>query len=245
MFSGKVEIESVDYERTLRGLFPVLLENKDSDKLPTLIRKVLNKMDGDLLPVLLKLIGYMNETEREALLLWALENYKEQIISWLMQLLRDNNLGDAVRFERINLVKTEGIAGFTLEAFDVQLDYDALGRYTQWSLLGLLKYVEKPIGRFVFNSQLINGIPVDALSDFLQKKGLYLKIRDIVLVQDKWDARLHGEETVDMEMNDEQTGFKLPEVIEDILVDTVVNYLKDTGTAWQDSSAVEKKLRNP
>ena len=156
MFSGKVEIESVDYERTLRGLFPVLLEKKDSDKLPTLIRKVLNKMDGDLLPVLLKLIGYMSETEREALLLWALENYKEQIISWLMQLLRDNNLGDAVRFEKVNIVKTEGVVGFTLEAFDVQLDYDALKRYTQWSLLGLLKYVEKPIGRFAFNSQLIN-----------------------------------------------------------------------------------------
>lgn len=231
MFSGKVEIESVDYDRTLRGLFPVLLENKESDKLPMVIRKVLNKMDGDLLPVLLKLIGNMSETEKETLLLWALDNYKEQIINWLMQLLRDNNLGDAVRFEEINLVKTEGIVGFTLEALDVRLDYDALKRYTQWSLLGLLKYVEKPIGRFAFNSQLINGIPVGFLSDFLQKKGLYLKIRDIVLVQNKWDARLHAPDIASMEINDGQTGLKLPEAIEDILIDTVVNYLKDTVTA--------------
>ena len=234
MFSGKVTIESVDYERTLQGLFPILFENKDSDELPMLIRKVLNKMDGDLLPILLKLIGYMSETEKEAMLLWGLDNYKEQIISWGMQFLRENNIGDAVKFEKINIVKTEGSVGFTLEVFDVQLDYDALKKSTQWLLFGPLKYVEKyasGLGMFIFNNQFVNTIPVDALIDFLQEKGFYLKIQDIVLMRDKKDARLHDWQTVGMEINNMQTSFKMPEKIEDILLDAVVNYLKDTGTA--------------
>lgn len=237
MFSGKVTIERVDYERSLQELFPVLLEKSESAELPMLIRKVLNKMNGDLLPVLLKLIGYMSENEKEALLLWALNNYKEQIISWLMQLLHDQNLSDAVRFEKISIVKTEGSAGFTLEAFDVQLDFDALKNSTQWFLFGPLKYVEKyapGIGLPIFNNRCVNAISVDALTIFLQKKGLYLKIRDIVLVQNKKDARLHDTKIVGMETNDMQIGFKLPEKIEDSLLDAVINYLKDTGTTCPD-----------
>lgn len=234
---GKVTVASVDYERSIQGLFPLLLAESGSAELHMLVRSFLSKMDGDLLPIILNIVGYMSRAEKDALLLWALDNYKRQLINMLLQVLRDNGYENAVRIEKLDIVKTEASVGMAQVDFSVQIDHGALVENRPWILQSLVKNAARfaqAIGVSLLNIQFFNEKMIKSLTEKLQETGLYLKIQDIELEQDEKDVDLHVSETIDMEADQKPAGFDPPEAIGESLVNAVVNYLKDTKAAGFD-----------
>jgi len=258
MISGTITITSVDYENSFQSLLPKLIQKSKTVENPGMAVRFLNKMGDDSLPIVLKIMAHMSDAEKEKLLLVMLDSNQVQINEALNKFLENRDFGNAIQIGEIHAVKMVGTEGFSLVVTGVKIDYDILLKTELVSLnidsyadmvaekfgvkgAGLLKNAakfalhvgaEKAPGMLeqkaiaLLNKEENNGKVLNVLKEGLEKIGLYLTVKDIVLMQVQ-------EEQPDSNVVDEAVEadkkFRLPESIEESLMDAIVAYLKETG----------------
>ncbi len=258
MINGKITIASVDYENSIRSLFPKLIQKSGTIENPGLAIRFLNKMGYDSLPIVLKIMEHISDTKKEELLLAVIEANRTWICETLNKFLETCDFGNAVQIDEIHAVKMAEKAGFSLVAIGVKIDYDALLRTDLVSqkidsyadrvtekiggmgagfLKGAAKFVLRTGARTapetieqkavnLLNKEDNNVKVLKILKEGLEKIGLYLEIKDIVLihVQEEQQNPKVIDEVIDTDMK-----FQLPESVEESLLDAVAAYLKETG----------------
>ncbi|MDO5338094.1 MAG: hypothetical protein Q4E89_11695 [Eubacteriales bacterium] len=259
MINGKMMITDINYEANLEGMFPFLLLKIQSAQHPGTTFKFLNKMGEDSLAIVVKLLEYMSESEKEALLLWLFDTFREQIKDVLNQFLESREFGNAVQIGEIRLAKDE-YDGLSLAVSRVRLDYSMLiksslvtqnidsyadrltekfgikgaGFFAKAALQVGAKAMPEQIekkGVDILNRPDVNAKITEALTEGLRRQGLCLKIKGIVLLQDEKTKHPYDSAIIDEEDVEKKTMFQLPEKVEDSLIEALVRYLRDTKPA--------------
>lgn len=92
MINGKITITSVDYEKAFRVCSQSLYRNVVPWRIRDL-RYFINKIGTDSLPVVLKIMRYMSDAEKEALMLAIIDSNRIQITEALNKFLADHDFG--------------------------------------------------------------------------------------------------------------------------------------------------------
>ena len=116
MINGKITITSVDYEKSFESLLPKLIQKCGAMENPGSAICFINKMGTDSLPVVLKIMRYMSDAEKETLLLAIIDSNRIRITEALNKFLADHDFGNAVQIGDISAVKMENEEGFSLVA---------------------------------------------------------------------------------------------------------------------------------
>jgi len=255
MIEGKFNISFIDYDESFRKLFPKFIEKAESADSPGMVLKFFIKMGESSLPVIIKIMNYMNEAEKEIILLTIIGQFRKQICDILNQFLGRHGLGNAVRIGQIDAVKSDETVGFSLIARDVMINYDELLKsdFVNQNIDG---YMDKVIHNRGVRGSIVKEtakmalkIGAKALSNELEKRGADLlnradvneKIAGILTDGLKRaglcmniksinleQKKLESDENiVDMTFR-EETRLRFPEEIEESLMDAVVKYLKES-----------------
>lgn len=256
MINGRITITDVDYNHCFRSLFPKLIEKSQTIEKPGVAIRFLNKMGNDSMPIVLRIMDNMSGEEKEALLLAIMESNHVQINKALNKYLGGHELGNAIQIGEIHSVKMNDGAGFSLVITNVKIDYNALMK-TNLVSRNVDSYVDMVAGKFgakgagflkgatklalnvgvkaapeemekkaiaLINREDINEKLLDVLKEGLEKIGLYLQVKDIVLMQAQEEP--YDRNIIEV-VSDDDMKFRLPESVEESLLDAIVTYLKE------------------
>lgn len=255
MINGKITITSVDYEKSFQSLLPKLIQKCGDMENPGLAIRFINKMGTDSLPVVLKIMRYMSDAEKEALLLAIIDSNRIQITEALNKFLADHDFGNAVQIGDISAVKMENEEGFSLVATGVKIDYDALLK-TRLVSENIDSYADRAAEKFGIGAGFLKlagrgvlragakaapGTIEQKAVDLLSKDGNREKVPAVLnegleknglyLEMNDFVLMHTADEGTDPNVIDEVRDSKLhlPESVEESLLDAVVAYLKETG----------------
>lgn len=256
MISGTIVISDIEYEKCFRSLFPALVRKIDAMENPGTAFRFMTKMGDDLLPVMLKIMDHISNEEKEKLLLGMIDLFQEPICTSLNRFLSNQEAGRGIRIGRIGALKEEGGENLFLVITGVSIDYGLLVKtnlvnqnidaymdnLTRWKWLGESSFLKGTAklalragakivpeemerkGMELLNRPDIKKRVMCLIPEGLEKAGLYLTVQDFSL---KEDTVKEEPDTVRIE-EDSKAGFKLPEEMEEILLNGVVAYLKAT-----------------
>ncbi len=256
MIEGKFNISYIDYEKSFCNLFPLFIEKAQSVNSPGMALKFFVKMGESSLPIILKIMNYMNESEKEMVLLTMIVQFRKQICDILNQFLEGHGLGSAIRIGQIDVVKSDEAIGFSLIAGDVAIDYEELVK-SDFINQNIDGYMEKVIHKLgmkgkVFKSAAKRALTAGAkiLPGELEKSGIDLlnradvngKIADILTnglmkaglcmnitsVYLEWKPKA-DENIVDITSWGQADELGFSAEVEESLMDAVVKYLKESA----------------
>ncbi len=255
MISGTIVISNIEYEKCFRSFFPDVVRKIDTIENPGTGIRFINKMGDDLLPLMLEILNYISDEEKEKLLLGMIDLFQEPMCKALNRFLGNQEAGSAIHIGRISTLKEEGGENLFLVITGVSIDYSALVK-TSLVNQNIDAYMDNLPKRTVpGGSRFFKGAAKLALragakvapeemerkgiallsrpdikekviciiSKELEKAGLYLTVQDFSL---KEDTDTEEEPDKIRTADDPDKGFKLPEEMEEILLNGGVRYLK-------------------
>ena len=230
MIKISFKIKAIDYEKSFESLLPQLTEDcKSRAEDPTTLDKFIIKLGDDFVPVVNKLISYLDTDTRDQIVVWLIEELEEMIVGTLNKALKDYLGADAIVIGNIYALDEPG-AKISLHAARIKtdskklVDSPALTGFTG----GLAKLIFSIAEADVIEREAINLLSSDyvktqliaTLSDSLHEAGVHITLKDIVISEDS------GKDEIPRMTDPEKDAGHLPAAIEDPIIDAVVEWLK-------------------
>ena len=224
-------VQKINYEKCFENLIRQLVEECRSNTDPTEIDKLVARLGDDTVPVVEKLLGFLDADTRDDIIVWILEKQQDLIVSSANKALHDLLGGDAVVIGTIYARNHPGTK-ISLHAGQVKTDSKQLidspvltgltgGVAKLAFMLSDAETIEKE-GVKLLSSDYVKSKLISTLSDSLLKAGVYITLSDIVIKEDS------GKEKIERMADPEKDEGLLPDAIEDRIIDALVAWLKHT-----------------
>ena len=225
-------VQKINYEKCFENLIRQLVEECRSNTDPTEIDKLVARLGDDTVPVVEKLLGFLDTDTRDDIIVWILEKQQDLIVSSANKALHDLLGGDAVVIGTIYARNHPGTK-ISLHAGQVRTDSTQLTDSPALTGIigGVAKFafmfsdpgaVEKDVVKLL-SSDYVKPKIISTLSDGLHKAGLEISISDVVIKEDL------GYDKIPRMMDPDKDEGMLPDVIEDKIIDALVSWLKGSA----------------
>ena len=225
------EVQEIDYGKIFESLIPQLTEECRSKADPTELEKLLVRLGDDTVPVVEKLIGFLDTDTRDQIIVWLLEDQQDTIVSSANAAMQELLGGDAIVIGALYALDEPGTK-ISLHALQVKTDSKKLvespaltgvagGAAKLAFRIAKAETIEKEAIKLL-SSDLVKPELISVLSDSLHEAGLHLTLSDVVISEDS------GTETIPRMTDPEKDEGLLPDAIEDKIIDALVSWLKET-----------------
>lgn len=235
MLAANIKINSIDYEQTFQGIFPVVSKKIMAINTKKMLIRLFQQLGDASLPVLLNILRRLPEDTKDELLVRILDAYESQITVMLNEALKDK-WGHGIIISEISLDRQDGLI---LSIGHIKLNYSEL-------LNNNLRYDEiiNRLGIFPGSIAISATMAAAALPNILEKKGLTLlrkdenKARLIYLVKTvltKYNIKIElgdiqivqAETTSEKHYYREKKPFILSEELENDIISALAGFLKE------------------
>lgn len=244
MVSIRLEVERIDYEKSIEGLLPQIVEHYAAKSRPSELEKCIGRLGADAAPIALKLLGYLEDDAKDELVVWLISSHEERLRKEANEYLKKVFNGNVAQ---IGYFSAQDQPGSRLEllASDIKIDYDALfespavmeGVEQLGKESGILKGAAKLAlqmgsrmsaeslekqGVALLGSGRVKGKLLPAFAEALQQVGLWVAFRDMEVESGNVIAlpeKLPG--------GAEDEGL-LPDSIEDALIEALVRWMRES-----------------
>ena len=224
-----VEVERIDYERSIENLLPRFVQKCAAAETPSELDKFVARLGTDAVPVAKRIIGYLDQNARDQIIVALIEPCADRLAQLANDLLEERLGGKAVVIGGFHMEDLPG-PKLSLSARRVRIDYEALADSPLLSgnMLGsAAKLALQMASPAAIEKQAISILASDwvrpkllsALSEATEKVGLIVSIRNLTIREDTDTGSLAGAK--------KDEGF-LPDAVEDQLIDAVVAWMKDS-----------------
>ena len=231
MIRISINVKDINYEKCFETLVPQLTADCKTKADPELFDKLVMKLGDDIVPVVEKLLGYLDTDTRDKIIVWLVEDQQETIVGALNKALKDALGSDAIVIGALYAEDKPG-AKISLHAARVKTDSTKLDESPMLTGIGggLAKFVfsvtdadtiEKGAVKLL-SSEYVKPKLVSMLSDSLHQAGLHLTLSDIVIEEDS------GKNKIPRMMDPEKEEGRLPAEIEDKIIDALVAWIRET-----------------
>ncbi len=231
-----LDIERIDYEKSVEGLLPPVLEWISKDEKLKEADRFLKKLGGDTVPVMKKLLSFLDDDAKDEIIVWLLTRHGDHL-----RQSADDYLGKIFPgVFRIGSVTAENKPGSRLlfRAEQVDVTYSALldsplvenripsqGSGLLKGAARLLNMIPQPQlekqGIALLNTDKVKAKVIGALTEGFEKAGLFVTIRGMEIVTASESAGAPAETT-------EKKEGLIPDAFEDALFDGVAAWLRGT-----------------
>jgi len=224
MIKISFEVQEINYEKCFESLIPQLTEECRSNTEPTELEKLIVRLGDDTVPLVEKLLGFLDTDARDQIIVWLLEDLHEDLVSSANAAMHDMLGGDAIVIGDLYALDEPGTK-ISLHAVKVKTDSKQLVESP--ALTGITGGVAKLAFRIakeavkLLSSDLIKPKLSSGLSDSLREAGLHLTLSDVVFTEDP------GTEKIPRLKDPDKDEGLLPDVIEDKIIDALVAWLKE------------------
>lgn len=230
MIKISFDVQEINYEKSFEILIKQLVEECRAGKKPTEIEKLIVKLGDDTVPVVEKLLGFLDTDARDQIIVWLLEALQDMIVGSLNEALHDLLGGDAVV---IGALYAQDKPGPKLSLHAIQVKTDSKQLVESPALTGIAGGAAKLAFRIaesetiekqavkLLSSDFVKPKFISMLSDSLNEAGLHLTLGDVVITEDS------GQEKIPHIMDPEKDEGLIPDVIEDKIIDAFAAWLKE------------------
>ena len=231
MLKISFNVQEIYYEKCFESLIPQLIEKCRSKTKPTELEKLLVRLGDDTVPVVEKLLSFLDTDTRDQIIVWLLEDQQDMIVKSANAAMQEVLGGDAIVIGALYALDEPG-PKISLHAARVKTDSKKL--VDSEALTGVVGGVAKlafSIAKAetiekgaieLLSSDLVKPRLISVLSDSLSKAGLHLTLSDMVIMEDL------GKDEIPHMMDPEKDEGMLPDAIEDKIIDALVSWLKET-----------------
>lgn len=229
MIKISFEIREINYEKSFESLISQLTEECRSKTDPTEIEKLIARLGDDTALLVNKLLGYLDTDTRDRIIVWLLEDQRDEIVSSLNKAMHDYLGGDAVV---IGTVYAQDQPGPKIALHAAQVKTDSKQLIESPALTGIAGGAAKLAFRIakaetiekeaveLLSSGFIKPKLITMLSDGLREAGLHITLNDVVITEDS------GNEEIPRMMDPEKDEGLIPDAIEDKIIDAFVAWLR-------------------
>ena len=176
-----------------------------------------------------KLLGYLDTDTRDRIIVWLLEDQRDEIVSSLNKAMHDYLGGDAVV---IGTLYAEDQPGPKIALHAAQVKTDSKQLIESPALTGIAGGAAKLAFRIakaetiekeaveLLSSGFVRPKLITMLSDGLREAGLHITLSDVVIAEDP------GSEEIPRMTDPEKDEGLIPDVIEDKIIDAFVAWLR-------------------
>lgn len=229
MIKIRFEIQSINYEKCFENLIPKLTKESRENKNPNEIDKLIQSLGDDLVPVVNKLVGYLDTDTRDQIIVWLIEEQQDLVVSSANKAIHDLLGGDAVVIGNLYAQDQPG-SRIALHAGHVKTDSKKLIESPALKGVtgGMAKLVfsitdsatiEKEVVKLL-STDFVKAKLLSILSDSLRKAGLVITLRDVAVMEDS------GKDDIPRMKDPEKDEGLLPDVIEDKIINAIAAWLK-------------------
>lgn len=229
MIKISLEVQEINYEKCFENLIPQLTKDFKSSTDPTEIDKLIIRLGNDLVPVVNRLVGFLDTDTRDQIIVWMVEEMQDTIVDSVNKALHDYLGVDAVIIGTLYAQDQPGTR-ISLHAGQVRTDSTQLTDSPALTGIigGIAKFafmfsdpgaVEKDVINLL-SSEYVKPKIISTLSDGLHKAGLQVTVSDILVSEDT------GKGKIPRMKDPEKDEGLLPDVIEDKIIDALVAWLK-------------------
>ena len=224
------EVQEIDYEKCFASLIPQLTEECRANDAPTEIEKLIVRLGDDTVPLVEKLLRFLDTDTRDQIIVWLLEDQRDTIVSSVNKAMHDYLGGDAVV---IGTLYAQDKPGTQIALHAVQVKTDSKQLVESPALTGFAggaaklafriakaETIEKEVVELL-SSGFVKPKLITMLSDSLREAGLHLTLSDVVITEDS------GEEEIPRMMDPEKDEGLIPDAIEDKIIDALVAWLRE------------------
>ena len=231
MLKISFKVQEIDYGKSFESLIKQLMEECRSKTDPNELEKLLIRLGDDTVPVVEKLLGFLDTDTRDQIIVWLLEDQHDLIVSSANAAMKEMLGGDAVVIGKLYAMDEPG-PKISLHAVQVKTDSKKLVESP--ALTGVVGGVAKLAFRIakaetiekegirLLSSDFVKPKLISILSDSLREAGLYITLSDVVITEDP------GNEKIPRMIDPEKDEGLLPDAIEDKIIDALVSWLKET-----------------
>ena len=235
MLNFTLQIENINYEKSVEALLPQLLKSASAKETPNSFEQFLVKLGADTVPVAKKLLGYMNTDVKDGLVVWVTASQQAKIVETVNQQLA-STLGNSVM--KIGALFAEDRPGTRLAFYASQIETDyaalmdsplaasAMGQMGGGLMKGAAKFALSMASKAspdTLEKQAVNLLSSDrvkqkiltAVSDALKKVGLEAQLGDMTV------------QSVNVTSLPLRTDAKFPPELKDGLFDAAAALLRD------------------
>ena len=231
MIKISLEVQEINYEKCFENLIPQLTKDFKSSTDPTEIDKLIIRLGDDFVPVVNRLVGFLDTDTRDQIIVWMVEEMQDTIVDSVNKALHDYLGVDAVIIGTLYAQDQPGTR-ISLHAGQVRTDSTQLTDSPALTGIigGIAKFafmfsdpgaVEKDVINLL-SSEYVKPKIISTLSDGLHKAGLQVTVSDILVSEDT------GKGKIPRMKDPEKDEGLLPDVIEDKIIDALVAWLKGT-----------------
>lgn len=229
MIKISFEIREINYEKSFESLISQLTEECRSKTDPTELEKLIARLGDDTALLVNKLLGYLDTDTRDRIIVWLLEDQRDEIVSSLNKAMHDYLGGDAVV---IGTVYAQDQPGPKIALHAAQVKTDSKQLIESPALTGIAGGAAKLAFRIakaetiekeaveLLSSGFIKPRLITMLSDGLREAGLHITLNDVVITEDS------GSEEIPRMKDPEKDEGLIPDVIEDKIIDAFVAWLR-------------------
>ena len=230
MIKISFKMKAIDYEKSFESLLPQLTEDcKSRAEDPTTLDKFVIKLGDDMVPVVNKLLSYLDTDTRDQIVVWLIEEQEKMIVSSLNKALVDLLGADAIVIGNIYAVDEPGTK-ISLNAANVKTDSKKLADSPALTGFtgGFAKMIFSLTDPDTIETEAVGLLSTDyvktqlitTLSESLNKAGVHISLSDIEISQ------YSGEKEIPHMTDPETDAGHLPAAIEDPIIDALVAWLK-------------------
>lgn len=230
MIKISFEVQEINYEKSFESLIKQLAEECRANPEPTELEKLIVRLGDDTVPLVEKLLGYLDTDTRDQMIVWLLETLHDDLVSSANTAMHDMLGGDAIVIGALYALDKPG-PKISLHAVQVKTDSKQL--IESPALTGLIGGAAKLAFRIakaetiekeavkLLSSDLVKPKLISVLSDSLREAGLHITLSDVVITEDS------GTEEIPRMMDPDKDEGLLPDAIEDKIIDALVAWLKE------------------
>lgn len=224
------EVWRIDYEKIFESMLPQLTEECRSKTEQNELEKLVDRLGDDTVPLMKKLIGYLDTDTRDQIVVWVIESMRDNLVSTVNKAMHDMLGGDAVVIGDLYAQDEPGTR-ISLHAVQVKIDSGKLAESP--ALTGFTGGLAKLILRLsepealekaaieLLTSEYVKPKIISAMTDGLREAGLNITMFDLKIMEDPGDVK------VPRMMDPEKDEGLLPDDIEDKIIDALVAWLKE------------------
>lgn len=237
MLNGTLEIEAVDYERSLAGLLPLLVDKYRDRPGSGELGKLLDRLGEDVVPVARKLLSYLSPDDKDRVMVALLNANREKLVESA-----NRHLSSLLPIT-IGTLWAQDREGSRLSLFcaGVEVDYPALlnsplleqgvdklgaeGGFLKGAARLALQMmspeaIEKQ-GVALLGSESMKATLLPRFTEALARVGLHVTLRDLVLTSAEGVSSPVPAPAL--------SGGFLPDEVQDVVLDALTAYLRDSA----------------
>ena len=225
MLNVRFVVTEINYEQTFVNVYPALYKKLNTVQSQNIAVQLLKKLGMDAQEIAVELMTMLDQANRDRLLIYLLESYKEQWLRVIKEYLLANKYGKNFRIEDIQLC--QDVSGqLILNVKNIKIDYKGLlhcglmktGGVHGFVGVGIELLPESAMEQFaltILQNDEIKGKLIEVVETAVIKYGLCLRLGSAQVQKvEAWEK-----DVFDMENT-------LPDDMGDALLDVVAAYLK-------------------